>query len=374
MLKKKILSVFGARPDAVKMAPLMIELAKHKDIFDNIICVTGQHREMLDQVLNSFKIVPDYDLNIMIPRQTLSYVTSKILESLNTVIEKEKPDIVLVHGDTITCFSAALTAFFHQIPVGHVEAGLRSGDKLSPFPEEMTRVLTGNIADLQFAPTKSNAENLYKSNIKDNVYITGNTVIDALHLMVKNNYNFKNKTLQSIDFTGKKTIFMTMHRRENLGEPMINIFAAVKRLALQYEKQIQIIYAVHMNPAVVEPAHEILGDISNIYLIDPLDVEDTHNLMNKSYFILTDSGGLQEEAPALGKPVLVCRTETERPEAVEAGTVKIVGVDKNNIYNEAVLLLENQNEYNKMAKAVNPYGDGKASERIVGILKNYFSL
>jgi len=374
MSRKKILSVFGARPDAVKMAPLMIELAKNKDIFENIICVTGQHREMLDQVLNSFNIVPDYDLNIMIPRQSLSYLTSKILENLTVVIEKEKPDMILVHGDTITCFAAALTAFFYQIPVGHVEAGLRSGDKYSPFPEEINRILTGNIANIQFVPTQSNADNLYKENIKNHVYITGNTVIDALHLMVKDNYKFKSQELQAIDLSDKKTIFMTMHRRENLGEPMKNIFTAVKRLALQYKNQIQFIYAIHMNPAVREIAYPILSDINNIYLIEPLDVEDTHNIMNQSYFVLTDSGGLQEEAPALGKPVLVCRTETERPEAVEAGTVKIVGIDENNIYNEAVLLIENQIEYEKMAKAVNPYGDGKASERIVKILKNYFSV
>lgn len=374
MSKKRILSVFGARPDAVKMAPLVKEIAKHTDIFENIVCVTAQHREMLDQVLQVFNIIPDYDLNIMRSRQTLSYVTSEILNCLNPVIEKEKPDIVFVHGDTITCFAAALTAFFHQIPVGHVEAGLRSGDKYSPFPEEINRVLTGNIANLHFAPTKSNIENLYKENITQNVFLTGNTVIDAILMLAKNDYKFKNKTVQAIDLSMKKTIFMTIHRRENLGEPMKNIFSAVKRLALQHQEQLQIIYAVHKNPVVVELAHEILDNIANVYLIDPLDVEDTHNLMNKCYFVLTDSGGLQEEAPALGKPVLVCRTETERPEAVEAGTVKIVGINQNNIYNEAVLLLENNEEYNKMAKAVNPYGDGKASERIVQILKNHFSL
>ena len=374
MPKKKILSVFGARPDAVKMAPLIKEISKYPDIFENIVCVTAQHREMLDQVLKVFDIIPDYDLNIMQPRQTLSYVTSKILDALGPVIEKEIPDIVLVHGDTATALSAAMTAFFYKIPVGHVEAGLRSGDKYSPFPEETVRILIGNIAELQFAPTKSNAENLYRENIKENVFITGNTVIDALHMMVKNDYKFKNKTLQGIDLSSKKTIFMTMHRRENLGESMKNIFGAVKQLALQYENAIQIIYAVHKNPAVTEPAHEILDNISNIYLIDPLDVEDAHNLMDRCYFVLTDSGGLQEEAPALGKPVLVCRTETERPEAVEAGIVKIIGTKKNNIYREVEKLIENENEYTKMAKSVNPYGDGKASERIVQILKNYFKL
>ena len=374
MSKKKILSVFGARPDAIKMAPLIKELDKYPNIFENIVCVTGQHREMLDQVLNSFNIIPDYDLNIMQPRQTLSYVTSKILDVLNPVIEKEKPDIVLVHGDTITCFATALTAFFHQIPVGHVEAGLRSGDKYSPFPEEMTRILTGDIANIHFAATKSNVENLHKENIRDNIYITGNTEIDALKMKVENDYKFKNESLKKIALHEKKIITMTMHRRENLGKPMQNIFSAIKRIALQYNDDLQIIYPVHKNPAVTEPAHEILGGISNIYLINPLDVDDMFNLINISHFVITDSGALQENAPALGKPVLVCRTETERPEAVEAGTVKIVGVSEDNIYNQAVLLLENQEEYNKMAKAVNPYGDGHASERIVNILKNYFSL
>ena len=372
MSRKKILSVFGIRSDAIKMAPLVIEIAKYPDIFENIVCVTGQHREMLDQVLDIFKIVPDYDLNVMQPRQTLAGVTSKMLDGLDKVMNEVKPDMVLVHGDNATSLSAALAAFYNKIPVGHVEAGLRSGNKHSPHPEETIRVMTGHIADLQFSPTKSNVENLYKENIKDNVYITGNTVIDALHLMVKDNYEFKSEELRAIDLKSKKTIFMTMHR--NLGESMKNIFSAVKHLALQYQEQLQIIYAVHLNPAIWEPAHKILGNIKNIHLTKPLDVEDTHNLMNKSYFILTDSGGLQEEAPALGKPVLVCRTETERPEAVEAGTVKIVGVSEENIYNEAVLLLENKTEYEKMAKAVNPYGDGKASEKIVKILKNFFSL
>ncbi|MCL2815510.1 MAG: UDP-N-acetylglucosamine 2-epimerase (non-hydrolyzing) [Oscillospiraceae bacterium] len=374
MSKKKILSVFGARPDAVKMAPLIKEIAKYPDLFENVVCVTGQHREMLDQVLNSFKIVPDYDLNIMQPKQTFLYVAAKILENFNIVLEKENPDIVLVHGDTTTSFAAAFTAFFYKIPVGHVEAGLRSNDKYSPFPEEMNRILTGDIADLHFAPTKSNAVNLYRENIRNNVYITGNTVIDALRAFIKDDYTFQNDALQAIDFTSKKTIFMTMHRRENLGDPLKNIFLAVKHLAFQYREQIQIVYSVHKNPAVSEPANRLLGNIDNIYLIDPLSVEDAHNLMNRCYFVLTDSGGLQEEAPALGKPVLVCRTETERPEAVEAGTAKVVGVSTENIYNEASVLIENKYEYDKMAKAVNPYGDGTACAKIVKILKNYFAL
>jgi len=369
MAKKKIMSVFGTRPEAIKMAPLVLEIAKHPDIFDNIVCVTAQHREMLDQVLEIFEIKPDYDLNIMQPRQTLSGVTSKILSEFDSVVEKEKPDIILVHGDTITSFAAALTAFFHKIPVGHVEAGLRSGDKLSPFPEELTRIMTSTIADKHFAPTILNADNLYKSNITQNVYITGNTVIDALLLLVKEGYSYKSAELKKLDLQGRKTILMTMHRRENLGEPMRNIFAAVKRLARRYANDIQIIYPVHKNPLVMECANEILGGVQNIHLIDPIDVEDMHNLLNECYFVMTDSGGLQEEAPALGKPVLVCRTETERPEAVGVGTVKIVGVSAEKIYEEDVLLLEDDEEYKRMSKAVNPYGDGQASKKIVDILK-----
>ena len=374
MPKKKIMSVFGARPDAVKMAPLIKEIAKHPEIFENVVCVTGQHREMLDQVLKSFKIIPDYDLNIMQPKQTFLYVVNKILESLTAVLEKENPDLVLVHGDTTTSFAAAFAAFFYKIPVGHVEAGLRSGDKYSPFPEEMNRILTGDIANLHFAPTKSNAVNLYRENIRENVHITGNTVIDCLSAFIRDDYKFQNQILQAVDFTSKKTVFMTMHRRENLGDPLKNIFLAVKHLALQYREQIRIIYAVHKNPAVSEPAHKILGDLDNVFLIDPLCIEDAHNLMNRCYLVLTDSGGLQEEAPALGKPVLVCRTETERPEAVEAGTVKVVGTSTDDIFGEASVLIENKYEYEKMAKAVNPYGDGKACAKIVKIIKNYFSL
>lgn len=374
MSKKKILSVFGARPDAIKMAPLIKEIAKYPETFDNIVCATGQHREMLDQVLTSFKIVPDYDLNIMQPRQTFLYVTNKIFEKFSAVLEKENPDIVLVHGDTTTSFAAAFVAFFYKIPVGHVEAGLRSGDRYSPFPEEMNRILTGNLANLHFAPTKSNAVNLYRENIKENVFITGNTVIEALQTFIRDDYKFQNQVLQALDFTAKKTVFMTMHRRENLGEPLKNIFTAVKQLAFQYREQLQVVYSVHKNPAVSEPASKILGNIDNVYLIDPICVEDAHNLMNKCYFVLTDSGGLQEEAPALGKPVLVCRTETERPEAVEAGTVKVVGVSTDAIFDEASLLVKSKYDYDKMAKAVNPYGDGTACKKIVKIIKNYFSL
>jgi len=373
MKRKKIISIFGARPDTVKMAPLIHEISKHGE-FENIVCATAQHREMLDQMLKVFNITPTYDLNIMQPRQTLSMIADKILVGLDEVLIKEKPDLVLVHGDTSTCFISALTAFYRQIPIGHVEAGLRSGDIYSPFPEEAHRLLTGTIATLHFAPTKSNAENLYKAGITKNVYITGNTAIDALLSLVKENYDFKAESLKNIDITNKRTITMTAHRREHLGKPMENIFTAVKKLALNYSDKIQIIYPVHKNPVVMECAEKILGGIDNIYLIDPIDVEDMHNLMNKSYFVMTDSGGLQEEAPALGKPLLVFRTETERPEAVEAGTVKIVGVETDNIYNEAVELIENESAYLKMANAVNPYGDGKASERIVAAIKEYFEM
>jgi UDP-N-acetylglucosamine 2-epimerase (non-hydrolysing) len=301
-------------------------------------------------------------------------IADKILVGLDETLVKEKPDLILVHGDTATCFISALTAFYHRIPVGHVEAGLRSGNINSPFPEEAHRILTGNIAALQFAPTKSNAENLYKTGVTENVYITGNTAIDAMLMLVKDDYKFKSAALKNIGLTGRRTIVMTAHRRENLGKPMENIFAAVKKIALEYSDTVQIIYPVHKNPAVTECADKILGGVDNIYLIEPLDVEDMQNLMNKCCFVMTDSGGLQEEAPSLGKPVLVFRTETERPEAVEAGTVKIVGVETNNIYKEARILLEDESAYSKMAKAVNPYGDGKASERIVAAIKEYFNM
>ena len=373
MKQKKIISIFGARPDTIKMAPLIHEISRH-DEFENIVCTTAQHREMLDQMLEVFKITPNYDLNIMQPRQTLIMIADKILVSLDEVLTKEKPDLVLVHGDTSTCFVSALTAFYHNVPIGHVEAGLRSGDINSPFPEEAHRMLTGTIATLHFAPTKANAENLYKIGITKNVYVTGNTAIDALLSLVKEDYTFKSEALRNIDITSKRTIAMTAHRHENLGKPLENIFTAVKKLATKYSNEIQIIYPVHKNPVVMECAEKILGGTDNIYLIDPVDVEDMHNLMRRSYFVMTDSGGLQEEAPSLGKPLLVFRTETERPEAVDAGTVKIVGVETDNIYNEAVDLIENKSAYLKMANAVNPYGDGKASERIVAGIKEYFGM
>lgn len=345
------------------MCPLILELEKHPEI-ESIVCLTGQHREMLDQVIDIFKIDVKYDLNIMRPKQTLTTITTSVLEKMEDVLKEEKPDIVLVHGDTSTSFVVALAAFYQQIPVGHVEAGLRTYDKYSPFPEEMNRNLTGRIAELHFAPTENNKNNLEKENIHENIFVTGNTVIDAFKTTVKKDYQYKEEMLNQIDFTGKRCVLMTAHRRENLGKPLENICNAVKELAQKYA-DLEVVYPVHLNPLVQETAKSILGELSNVHLIKPLDVEDMHNLMDRSFLVMTDSGGLQEEAPACGVPVLVLRTETERPEAVEAGTVKVVGVNKEDIIAAAELLIEDKIEYEKMAKAVNPYGDGHASERIV---------
>ena len=362
-MKTKVMSVFGTRPEAIKMCPLILELEKHPEI-ESIVCLTGQHREMLDQVIDIFKIDVKYDLNIMRPKQTLTTITTSVLEKMEDVLKEEKPDIVLVHGDTSTSFVVALAAFYQQIPVGHVEAGLRTYDKYSPFPEEMNRNLTGRIAELHFAPTENNKNNLEKENIHENIFVTGNTVIDAFKTTVKKDYQYKEEMLNQIDFTGKRCVLMTAHRRENLGKPLENICNAVKELAQKYA-DLEVVYPVHLNPLVQETAKSILGELSNVHLIKPLDVEDMHNLMDRSFLVMTDSGGLQEEAPACGVPVLVLRTETERPEAVEAGTVKVVGVNKEDIIAAAELLIEDKIEYEKMAKAVNPYGDGHASERIV---------
>lgn len=359
----KVMSVFGTRPEAIKMCPLVLELEKNPEI-ESIVCLTGQHREMLDQVMDIFGIKAKYDLNIMRPKQTLTTITTSVLEKIEPVLAEEKPDIVLVHGDTSTSFVVALAAFYQQIPVGHVEAGLRTYNMYSPFPEEMNRNLTGKIAELHFAPTANNQKNLEKENIVKNVFVTGNTVIDAFKTTVKGDYKYKEPSLQEINLQGKRCVLMTAHRRENLGQPLKNICNAVKRLADEYA-DLEFIYPVHLNPAVRETAKEILGSVSNVHLIPPVDVEDMHNIMAKSFLVMTDSGGLQEEAPSCGVPVLVLRTETERPEAVEAGTVKVIGVEEEDIVREAKLLIENEEEYNKMAKAVNPYGDGHASERIV---------
>lgn len=370
MKKIKVMTIFGTRPEAIKMAPLVNELKRDKDIED-IVCVTAQHRQMLDQVLNIFDITPDYDLNVMKNRQTLPEITSSVLQGIVEVIDKAKPDMILVHGDTTTTFAGALAGFYSKVKIGHVEAGLRTYDKYSPFPEEMNRKLVGSMADLHFCPTENNKNNLLKESIaEDGIYITGNTVIDALKTTVSDTYEFETPELCEIDFN-KKVILLTAHRRENLGEPMENVFRAVKRIATEYE-DVEIVYPVHLNPLVREPANRILGGVKNIHLIEPLAVQELHNLMDRSYLVMTDSGGLQEEAPALGKPVLVLRQETERPEAVNAGTVKMAGTDEEEIYKLAKMLLDDKNEYEKMNKAANPYGDGKASARIVQAIKFYF--
>ena len=364
----KVMSVFGTRPEAIKMCPLVKELEKHDEI-DSVVCLTGQHREMLQQVIDIFGTNVKYNLDIMQPRQTLTTITNSVLEKMEPILAEEKPDIVLVHGDTSTSFVAALAAFYQQIPVGHVEAGLRTYDKYSPFPEEMNRSLTGRIAELHFAPTENNLRNLANENITNHVYVTGNTVIDAFQTTVKEGYQYKVQELNDIDTKNKRCILMTAHRRENLGEPLANICRAVKKIVMEFE-DIEVVYPVHLNPVVQNTVHEILDGIERVHLIEPLDVEDMHNLMARSYLVMTDSGGLQEEAPACGVPVLVLRTETERPEAVEAGTVKVVGVDEDDIYNNAKVMLTDRAVYEKMAKAVNPYGDGHASERIIKILKD----
>ncbi len=361
--KIKVMTVFGTRPEAIKMAPLVLELQKHPEI-EPVCCVTAQHREMLDSVLDIFHIQPDYDLNIMAPRQTLASITTKILTGLDEVLNEAKPDIVLVHGDTSTTFASALCAFYHGVRVGHVEAGLRSFDKFSPFPEEINRKLTGCIADLHFCPTVNNANNLRRENINEEIFITGNTVIDALKTTVQPNYTFHSDALRAIDFSSYRTILLTAHRRENYGEPLENIMHAVRDLVAAHP-DCQVIYPVHLSPAVRDTVFPILKGVPRVHLIDPIDVDDMHNLMAKSYLILTDSGGLQEEAPSLGKPVLVLRCETERPEAVDAGTVKIAGVRYDDIVAMTNELLNDPAAYDQMAHAVNPYGDGSASRRIV---------
>lgn len=366
----KVLFVFGTRPEAIKMCPLVNRIAEERSM-EGVVCVSGQHREMLDQVLDIFRVKVDYDLDIMMPNQTLGMITTKILTGIENVLDKEKPDIVLVHGDTTTSFAAALAAFYQQIPVGHVEAGLRTYDKYSPFPEEMNRNLTGKLASLHFAPTEGNKRNLAKENILNNVYVTGNTVIDAMQLTIKNNYVFKNEVLRKMEFKKEQRyILMTAHRRENLGIPLENICVAVKRIIEDFP-DVVVIYPVHMNPKVRSTVMNILSGSERAVLIDPVDVVDMHNLMNLCYLVLTDSGGLQEEAPALGKPVLVMRTETERPEAVEAGTVEILGVEEEKIYKGIQSLLTDQNKYTKMSRAINPYGDGHACDKIVEVLREY---
>lgn len=362
----KILTVFGTRPEAIKMCPLVLELKRNSEI-DCKVCLTGQHREMLKQVMDAFGVVEDYNLDIMKDRQTLTTITTSILKKMEDVLLEDRPDVVLVHGDTTTSYAAALAAFYQKISVGHVEAGLRTGDIYSPFPEEMNRLLTDRISTYYYAPTEKNKQNLVQEGINNNIYVTGNTVIDAFKYTVKTDYVFADAILDAIDYNSHKVVVVTAHRRENLGEPLKNICNAIAELAKEYPEVI-FVYPVHLNPAVREVAFSILSEIDNVRLIDPINVLDMHNLMARSYMVMTDSGGIQEEAPHFGKPVLVLRTETERPEAVEAGTVKVVGVETETIITEAKKLFDDYGVYNSMARAVNPYGDGHASERIVAAL------
>ena len=373
MEKIKVLSVFGTRPEAIKMCPLVKLLEKDERI-DAKVCVTAQHREMLDSVLEIFNVKPDFDLNIMAHGQTIIDICNKVLTGVDKVIKEYNPDIVLVHGDTSTTLNGALAAFYNKVPIGHVEAGLRTGDMYSPFPEEANRKLTGAIATLHFAPTKSNEANLAKEGITNNVFITGNTVIDALLSVINKEHKFEDEELNKIDFDNNKVILLTAHRRENWGEPMKDIFAAVRQVAEENE-DVQIIFPMHKNPLIRDLARESFKGIEHkVALIEPLEYVDFANLMNKCYLIMTDSGGIQEEAPALGKPVVVLRTETERPEAVEAGTVKLAGIQRNKIYKMTNELIINSEEYHKMAHAVNPYGDGKACGRIIEEIVNYFKI
>ncbi|MGS7463230.1 non-hydrolyzing UDP-N-acetylglucosamine 2-epimerase [Bacillus paranthracis] len=365
----KVMTIFGTRPEAIKMAPLVLELQKHPEKIESIVTVTAQHRQMLDQVLSIFGITPDFDLNIMKDRQTLIDITTRGLEGLDKVMKEAKPDIVLVHGDTTTTFIASLAAFYNQIPVGHVEAGLRTWDKYSPYPEEMNRQLTGVMADLHFSPTAKSATNLQKENKDESrIFITGNTAIDALKTTVKETYS--HPVLEKLG--SDRLVLMTAHRRENLGEPMRNMFRAIKRLVDKHE-DVQVVYPVHMNPVVRETANDILGDHGRIHLIEPLDVIDFHNVAARSYLMLTDSGGVQEEAPSLGVPVLVLRDTTERPEGIDAGTLKLAGTDEETIFSLADELLSDKEAHDKMSKASNPYGDGRASERIVEAILQHFN-
>ena len=368
MKKIKVMSIFGTRPEAIKMAPLVKELESREEI-ESIVCVTAQHREMLDQVLETFKIKPNYDLDIMKQGQTLGDITTRALKGLEEVIKECRPDIVLVHGDTTTTFAGALAAFYNQVAIGHVEAGLRTYDKYSPFPEEMNRQMVDCMTDMYFAPTELSKENLLKENIPENkIYITGNTAIDAMKTTVDKDY--KHSELNWIS-KGEKMILLTAHRRENLGEPMRNIFKAIKRIVDEFN-DVKVIYPIHLNPKVRDVANQIFKDCDKVKLIEPLEVFDFHNFQNKSYLILTDSGGIQEEAPSLGKPVLVLRDTTERPEGIKAGTLKLVGTDEKTIYEETKKLLTNKTEYERMSKASNPYGDGTASKQIVdAIIEKY---
>lgn len=368
----RIMSIFGTRPEAIKMAPVVKALEKAEGI-ESIVCVTAQHREMLDQVLELYDIKPDYDLNIMKSGQTLSEITSRVLLGLEEVMKKDRPDLILVHGDTSTTFSASLAAFYNGIKVGHVEAGLRSYDKHSPFPEEMNRSLVSRMADFHFAPTEGNYNNLKSEHIKEEtIFITGNTVIDALHEVIEETYTFEEEKLNAIDYNTKKVIFMTAHRRENLGEAMENIFGAVRHI-VDMNADVEVVFPMHLNPKVREIAYKHLNNHDRIHLIEPLEYKPSANLMKRCYMILTDSGGIQEEGPSLGKPVVVLRKETERPEAVIAGTVIMAGVEKNDIIDAAQKLISDTEAYENMSKAINPYGDGTASEQIISAIKSAFT-
>lgn len=371
MAKLKVMSVFGTRPEAIKMAPLVLELRRRREL-ESVVCVTAQHREMLDSVLDEFGIRPEHDLNIMKSGQTLADITSRVLQGLGPVLEQEKPGLVLVHGDTTTTFAAALAAFYARIPVGHVEAGLRTYDRWSPWPEEMNRRMTGQLASFHFAPTQRNAENLRRENVEGGIWVTGNTVIDALRYTAFGE-GFSRPELSDIDYVNHRVVTLTCHRRENYGKPMRNIFEAVRNTALRFPDVI-FVYPVHLSPVVREAAGELLSGVANIKLIEPLDAVDMHRLMARSYMVMTDSGGIQEEAPALGKPVLVLRRETERPEAVDAGTVALAGTDRENIEKLAAELLTDRTAYDKMARAVNPYGDGHACPRIADAICYAFGL
>ena len=370
MDKLRIMSVFGTRPEAIKMCPLVQELASRPEI-ESLCCVTAQHRQMLDSVLEVFEMTPDYDLDIMTPRQTLSTITSKCLLGMDEAIEALKPDMILVHGDTSTTFAGALSAFYHQVKVGHVEAGLRTYDKYSPFPEEMNRKMVSAIADLYFCPTVNNRENLVKEGITEGLFVTGNTVIDALKTTVRDDYVFATEELNRLPYQEKKVILVTCHRRENYGEPMKNIMLALRQIA-EENPDVELVYPVHLSPVVREAVDMYLRGAPRVHLIDPLPADEMHNLMARCYMVMTDSGGLQEEAPALGKPVLVLRRETERPEAVAAGTVKLAGVVQDDIVTMGTRLIRDKDAYARMAHAVNPYGDGNACRRIADAILWYY--
>ena len=370
MDKLRIMSVFGTRPEAIKMCPLVKELAARPEI-ESLCCVTAQHRQMLDSVLEVFDVKPDWDLDIMTPRQTLSTITSKCLLGMEDAIDALKPDMILVHGDTSTTFAGALAAFYHQVPVGHVEAGLRTYDKYSPFPEEMNRKLVSGIADLFFCPTENNRQNLLNEGITNGLFVTGNTVIDALKTTVRPDYRFETEILNKLDYEGRKICLVTCHRRENYGEPMKNIMLGLRQIA-EENKDVELVYPVHLSPVVRETVDKYLRGAPRVHLIDPLPADEMHNLMARCYLVLTDSGGLQEEAPALGKPVLVLRRETERPEAVTAGTVALAGVVQDDIVTMATRLIRDKGAYQRMARAVNPYGDGNACRRIADAILWHF--